>query len=358
MKKVNKHKFPSIREIPKKFIDHFIKNIQSYSPILRVILSSIPIVIYLFVDFFSVEGSIQETALMVSHGTKLHYSNKGIHQTFTNPDFYIIRSKGAAELSIILSGELLFNYFKEKSPLYFAHDIVVCKTTCNFSQINNLIPPILAEISFNESKSFSSLFYSSETPLDLILATIQAFQTNFKNEQRIGSKGHPYLHVSLPSKKIGSIDALLDALNRMENKLIHGQMYFLRKNNKTIPITPLFIASFAILIPMIFESFSNFSIPTALSSLLPLLFTLLYSNHFQFIANIIMLLHSAINPNWESSCLGPAFKILCLLPCAPDFALKEAFLTSIFYILSYFISIWPVKHKLMHLFTKNGQNSK
>ena len=315
---------------------NIIKICYRQSKLISILLSISTIFFYIFEeDFFSINPNIQETALMVSPGIKLNYQQTDNSIYNSDSNFYIIRSSGTSTLSIILSGDYFFDFFKDKSPKYFAHDIVVCNGKCDYSQFYGLIPQTIAEISFEEIQTTNStLYFSSETPLDLIIACQKAFNINFKKEKRIRSKGHPYIQLAISKKYFSNIDSLLDALNRMENIFIHGQMIFYRKNGLTIPVTPLFITCFLITVPIVLGTFTNISYVLVFIS-----FSLLFFNN-NIISYCFILVSSLLfSSKWQSSSIGIAFQILCLTPCSPDIAQEDAFHIAFVYFISSIISM-------------------
>lgn len=271
---------------------------------------------------FQVFPKIQETALIVQANAKLIKGNSGTVQHIDDKS-YIIRSKGSAELSVFLSGEGFFDYFSQigNIPQHYAHDIVVCNGFCDYKTLKQIVPPVLAEISFKEKQENFSLLFSKEAPLDLIVGCGIAYNTMFPIERRIELKGHPFVEVGLPRKSLKSTESLLDALNRMVNIFIHGQMLFKRNDQITIPVAPLFISSFITVIPLIIGSFSNFS-------LLLCIVGLISSFIGSYSGALFLAASSLFSESWLCSGLGVAIRILILMPCSPDLADETSLIAS------------------------------
>jgi hypothetical protein len=152
----------------------------------------------------------------------------------------------------------------------------------------------------------------------------------FSTERRIGAKGHPYVEVGLPKESLKATESLLDSLNRMENVLVHGQMLFKRKDGKTIPVTPLFISSFLSVVPIVFGSFTDFSLALTASGVVIAVIST-KATALLFAAS------SIISNKWTCAGLGVATRILILLPTSPDLADEYSLLAASAYIFGFLI---------------------
>jgi hypothetical protein len=161
-------------------------------------------------------------------------------------DIFLYRSPAQSELSLIVTVP-----WSEKSsivPLFYpnlAHDVLVCLGGCRPSDYFPVLPPVLASVSLHISQS-NSCNFSSETPLDLIGVGSRIFG-KFSAMEEFGPAGYPELRISVPAAKLSRIDALLAALNRMENIMVHGPMLFECQGDICVGIPVLYTAFFLVL---------------------------------------------------------------------------------------------------------------
>jgi hypothetical protein len=159
---------------------------------------------------------------------------------------FLYRSPAQSELSLIVT---VPRVAKSRSlPLFYAnlaHDVLVCLDSCRPSDYFAVLPPVLASISLHMSQS-NSCNFSSETPLDLI-GVASAIFGKFSAMESFGSVGYPEIRISVPTEKFSRIGALLAALNRMENIMVHGPMLFECRGDICVGIPVLYTAFFLVL---------------------------------------------------------------------------------------------------------------
>ena len=219
---------------------------MSFAKWARVVVAVLGALVVAFRGHMVSEIRLHETALMVHSYELSREKGKRI-----GGGIHLYRSRGHADMSIILSVDQGVAHELGACLGRMAHDVLVCvDMECNASEYESQMPPLFfgARILVGENVSCG---YGLETPLDVVGLAARAFHMESVHALRT-SFGYPYLELVIPKSSISGIRAMFGALNRMEHRFVHGPMlYEARDATSFVSLPVLYTGFFLVLVPSI-----------------------------------------------------------------------------------------------------------
>lgn len=214
--------------------------------------------------------STHETAFMVHWYERFQSDDRYTGRRMDVDGCELFRSRGQADLGIVIGAARGLEAVVE--PIVWsgvmAHDVLMCVGNTTESALREIMPPILLELTIDVSDDGSSLVVGRETPLDVVSIASQAFR-GFEKVSRGGSFGHPFLGIVVSPKHANGLHAMIGAMNRIDNYLVHGPMlYEVVDDTKYVNLPVLYVGFFLVFVPSLISMANNIDIRIVLSAAL------------------------------------------------------------------------------------------